>query len=152
MFTNIAKGILWFFVIVGVLFSLIAGGGTCAQDASFWWIAPVGIIATLLICTAMGVVVELANNVAHIRHFLDGTNNQPVVNAAAQPAQSIGWTCPECGEVNDKYTRFCTKCGKKFSQQSTENANNQSSIWKCPKCGAENDKNALYCKVCGKYK
>lgn len=142
MFTNIAKGILWFFIIVGILFSLIAGGGACSQNGSFWWIAPAGIVVTLISCTAMGVVVELADNVAECKHYLriiaNGGNvsegEKPTTpanrstglfknlditaqtNTAPTAAQSSSlaslWKCPECGEENDKYSLFCVKCGK----------------------------------------
>lgn len=158
MFTKIATGILWFFIIVGILFSLIAGGGACSQDGSFWWIAPVGIIATLLIATGMGVVVELANNVAKCKKYLKilagDTSADPdepsVIGNANNTLQKN-----DSGNENNTSQKNDNRLFKNLditAQKSTAQTAYSASLWKCPECGEENDKYSLFCTKCGKHK
>lgn len=146
MFTKIATGILWFFIIVGILFSLIAGGGACSQDGSFWWIAPVGIIATLLIATGMGVVVELANNVAKCKKYLKILAGD--TSADSDEPSVIG----NANNTSQKNDNRLFKNLDITAQKSTAQTAYSASLWKCPECGEENDKYSLFCIKCGKHK
>lgn len=146
MFTKIATGILWFFIIVGILFSLIAGGGACSQDGSFWWIAPVGIIVTLLIATGVGVVVEMANNVAKCKKYLKILAG----DTSADPDEPS-----VIGNANNTSQKNDNRLFKNLditAQKSTAQTAYSASLWKCPECGEENDKYSLFCIKCGKHK
>ena len=56
--------------------------------------------------------------------------------APAAPAIPGGVTCPGCGTVNEKNTKFCVSCGAKLTQA-------------CPKCGNQLAVGAKFCPECG---
>ena len=47
--------------------------------------------------------------------------------------------CQECGDKNDKSTKFCKKCGEKIEEK----------YQTCPECNCKCDKDTEYCKECG---
>lgn len=139
MFTRISRVLLVLGIIAGVIFSIAAG----TSNDGLGWIIPVGIIATLVIFSAFGMQVEMAENVAKCKRYLkhisgdisDDSDEDVAVRSASNapqqkssalfknlnitptavqpdPSAPLFWTCPECGEENDKYSLFCIKCGK----------------------------------------
>lgn len=57
--------------------------------------------------------------------------------SAAKSGLSAGAVVCECGESNDKDSRFCKACGKPLSKT-------------CPDCGSTVDSDSVFCGNCGK--
>ena len=71
------------------------------------------------------------------QHIFNRGEDLPKTNApAAAPAIPNGVTCPSCGTVNEKGTKFCASCGAKLTVD-------------CPKCGAKLAIGAKFCPECG---
>ncbi len=67
----------------------------------------------------------------------DSVKMQPAaVPAAPQKADEQLWTCPKCGDNNDKL--YCATCGAKKPSSET---------WICPDCGTVNTER--FCECCG---
>ena len=62
---------------------------------------------------------------------------QSVASAVRETAAAQDATCPNCGEKNDAYAKFCKNCGAALRKV-------------CPDCGEQNDADAKFCKSCGK--
>lgn len=65
----------------------------------------------------------------------------PKEEAAPQPSQKAGWTCPECGHQGNT-GKFCGECGAK--QPGAQAA----AGWTCPECGKTGN-TGKFCDECG---
>lgn len=65
----------------------------------------------------------------------------PKEEAAPQPSQKAGWTCPECGHQGNT-GKFCGECGAK--QPGAQAA----AGWTCPECGHAGN-TGKFCDECG---
>ena len=72
------------------------------------------------------------------QHIFNRGNDLPqaAAPAAAAPAIPNGVTCPGCGSVNEKGTKFCNSCGTKLTVD-------------CPKCGNKLAIGSKFCPECG---
>lgn len=97
-------------------------------------------------------------------HIFNRGADLPQTPAAAAP-QAIpgGVTCPSCGTVNEKGTKFCASCGTKLTIDCPKCGNKLaigarfcpecgeqlSGPKKCPKCGSEVPNGKKFCPDCG---
>ena len=68
--------------------------------------------------------------------FNRGDDLPQSATAPAAAAIPNGITCPGCGNVNEKGTKFCNKCGTKL-------------MIDCPKCGNKLPIGSKFCQECG---
>ena len=68
--------------------------------------------------------------------FNRGDDLPQSATAPAAAAIPNGVTCPGCGNVNEKGTKFCNKCGTKL-------------MIDCPKCGNKLPIGSKFCQECG---
>lgn len=141
MFTRMAKGILTTLVIVGAIFSLIIGiwigslvGGDNNTIGGFgvgFVVTIAGWIVTFLFSCALGMFVELANNVMDCKQLMqqmvDKMGRADLPRAAESSSNGNGnsadprdlpkkndefWKCPDCGTKNENFRYICQRCGR----------------------------------------
>lgn len=121
-FTGIVKGLVIAGVIIGCLASMIVAIGL-----KNFWIFLGGVFVSFVAFSAMGMVVEISQNIAKCGEMLDKlVKNQQNENSPASEANNLAnptpadlpkknddfWKCPECGAQNEKFRYSCQRCGR----------------------------------------
>lgn len=151
MFTKICKVVLWIGVvacfILSIVFSTLVHGWEFLVMLGGW-------VATLIIFSSFGMVIEMADNIRKSREFLETmsrnngaqTNNvQPATNVAnvQQPVNTAS-VQPTVNVASVQQPAKVTNV-----QQPVNVANNTpSEPWVCPKCGHTNSGSYKYCEDC----
>lgn len=151
MFTAISKAFLWIGVVAGIVASIMLGSTVSGNG---FWITLGCIVATLIIFSFYGMIVEISSNIKKSRKLLEEmsrnngaqTNNvqpatnvsnvqQPVNTASVQPTVNVASVQQPVTVTN--------------VQQPVKVANSTpSEPWVCPKCGHTNSGSYKYCEDC----
>lgn len=134
MFTKICKFMVWLWVIVGIIASIVIG--TNQKDyyddvtAVGYVIIFGGIISTIASAALLGMLVEISENISESRGYLyeikyklnnsqqsgDATSNSygSALSklSAINNSSSEHWFCRECGTQNSRLSDTCKGCGK----------------------------------------
>lgn len=162
MFTRMAKGVLWFMVVVLAIASLVGGIaiGSAAEDGGLGFLMILLFLAaSFLVLMAFGMFVELANNVLDIKQALRG--QAPMVTGMVQQNPSAQQNIPIQAYYGGGYSYIPSAPDNanngsgydlsKIAAQSTSQSQIQDG-WYCPQCGTRNKRLARICASCGKEK
>lgn len=134
MFTKIAKVALWFFIVIGVIMSVVLAVSLSSGRQNFWWIMPVGWIVTFVTASAFGTFVEISEHtrktnelLSELANFRGGAPQNVTSSGAPQNVTSSGvpqadangdapqkddfWRCPQCNAKIPSFLAVCTRCG-----------------------------------------
>lgn len=114
MFTNISKVILWIGIAAGFIASIVLG--TMVSGWEFLVMLG-GWVATLIIFSLYGMIVEMSSNIKKSRELLETmSNTQPA--PPTPPTQTTDeedsddmWQCEKCKCFNEVSSTFCIYCG-----------------------------------------
>lgn len=139
MWTKIAKAALVISIIGGVISSFILG----AQNHwGFWWMIPLGIGATLLSVSVIGVLIEISEKTSE---------NERTLAIILDRVREIKHTGNTAGSQPSN-AGYAPKMSAVDRLASGADNSRASDFWKCKKCGEINGSNSTYCKGCGEYK
>ncbi|MGN0668963.1 MAG: hypothetical protein ACI4JZ_00295 [Oscillospiraceae bacterium] len=131
MFTNISKVILWIGIAAGFIASIILGTRIPGWE---FLVMLGGWIATLIIFSLYGMIVEMASNINKSRKLLETMSN-------TQPALPARQTKEEVNEnIEGVYEDF---------EEVYEDSEDDDDMWKCEKCKCFNEVSSTFCIYCG---
>lgn len=168
MFTRMSKVMLWIAGIGIVIGGFVAMGND--EEGIGWAIWVIGFVALW----ALGVFIELINNVLDIKNILSNMslgNSYASNSSSSTPKNSYNttpiytnWCCTGCGTTNVPEADFCSYCGKPKGSLGTggyniselaaesETQNTIQDGWFCRSCGTKNKSTSRICSGCGKDK
>lgn len=142
MFTKICKVVLWIGVvacfILSIVFSTLVHGWEFLVMLGGW-------VATLIIFSSFGMVIEMADNIRKSREFLETMSRNNVTHSTnvQQPVFTNNIQQP----INVASVQQPAKVTN--VQQPVKVANSTpSEPWVCPKCGHTNSGSYKYCEDC----
>lgn len=138
MFTKIAKVTLWFFIVIGVIMSVVLAVNLSSRGQNFWWIMPVGWIVTFVTASAFGTFVEISDHTRETNELLNRLTNS-------------GGGAPQAGTYNGAPQNNYRGTVSKLSAIANGDTPNND-FWYCTQCGEKNSGNSMVCRGCGKYK
>lgn len=147
MFTKIAKVALWFFIVIGVIMSVVLAVSLSSGRQNFWWIMPVGWIVTFVTASAFGTFVEISEHTRKTNELLSELANfrggapQNVTSGGAPQTEAHG------GAPQSSYQGAVSRLSAIAKGDTPKD-----DFWYCSKCGEKNPANSLTCRGCGKYK
>lgn len=153
MFTKFSKVILWFWIFGGIIASVVLASPFLKNDYTVGTgvgIILVGIAVTFFSFAFLGMLIEIAENIADSRKFLYEINRKlanPNKNSAAQAASQTGNSNSNGGTFSYKTDEngnqvLVVKNDGGFSEAADE-------PWKCPHCQFTNRGKANICVNCG---
>ena len=120
MFTKISKVVLWIGVVACFILSIVFGTSVHGWE---FLVMLGGWVATLIIFSAFGMVVEMAENIRESRELLEKMSRNSASSTAPASEVSNGkaslfaasqasdyWKYPTCGYSNFGTRKFCEKC------------------------------------------
>lgn len=131
MFTKIAKVALWFFIIIGVIMSIVLAVKMSG------WIAPVGCVVTFVLASSIGTIIEISEHTKKTNELLYRLTNS---RGGAPQTSTYG-----CAPQNN-YQGTVSKLS------AIANGDTVNEFWYCTQCGEKNYGNTMICRGCGKYK
>lgn len=157
MFTKVSKVILWIFVIGGVITSIAVG-----SNEGMGWFIPVGILATLVILSGIGMLIEMAENIEASREFLYeiasktggfyGANNSGRVYSTPRTQNTEDANYNNAPQPQATVNKDYGSALSRLNAVANGGAAPVNDFWYCTKCGEKNERLASICKGCGKYK
>ena len=124
MFTNISKVILWIGIAAGFIASIVLG--TMVSGWEFLVMLG-GWVATLIIFSLYGMIVEMSSNIKKSRELLETMSNTQPAPPARQTKE----------EVNEN------------TEEVNEDSEDDDDMWKCYKCKCFNEVSSTFCIYCG---
>lgn len=151
-FTGIVKGLLIAGVIIGCLASMIVAIGF-----KIFWIFLGGVFVSFVAFSAVGMVVEISQNIAKCGEMLDS-----LVDIERQNRETLVSAIGSANGAAEDSTNTVTSSGigsvtairtnAVAAKSNPRTVSPPDSFWICPDCGTQNEKAAIYCKNCGRYK
>lgn len=142
MFTRLSKVVLWIGLIGCFIFSIMLGVST--QSEWGFWVTLGGWVATLVIFSGFGMIVELANNIKDSRDYLENISRNGITqsnNTTTDTSASYNLTSP---------AKEIKSSDSKPPVANTNNTPKNVSYapWECPKCGHSNLGSYKFCEDC----
>lgn len=134
LFTKIAKGTLWAYIIIGIVASII----TSSVGNNHWWIAPVGIAITFVSSSICGTFVEISEHTYETKELLLRMNAESDVSDNKRAPAAKGNNQVESEMNKDR-----------IAPQKVNDEAVPPRTWYCPNCGMQNHCNDLRCLRCG---
>ena len=158
--TKIVRGWNKFFLVLGILGSIITGFALMDEVGGFAsLIMLAGVIVSFVSVSVIMMISEIS---VSLHELIEINRNNQSGNASLmhQTAETVihtkqrvddSWVC-RCGSRNPNTAKFCKKCGTSRSEIVSADTSANRDVWICPNCNDVNPMSSRICKGCGKDK